>query len=225
MGEELCDSPTHIEAWFLLTLFSLHKKTYLAEAYNILYALHCTVCFISPSLQTERLWGLKKKKNERERNRKECHCLQRCGGSEKSGRERRERRLRPHPRPLGSCTRYTRRAPILTMVPHWSQLFVCGSWIRTSEWRVSGGKGLPDRSGLTMVWRRLVAMWRTCSSLPSPASWWTATGSSTGAREQVSTSAACRDTVFWDCQGSRLCRDLQTTAKWCSRLHAVHFVP
>ena len=221
----LCDSPAHIEAWFQLTLLSLHKQSYVAGAYDISYALHCTVCIISPSLQTEDYEVCKRKMRERERNRKECHCLQRCGGSEKSGRGRRKRRLRQHPRPLGSCTRYARRAPILTMVPHWSQLSVCGSWIRTSEWRVSGGKGLPDRSGLTVEWRRWVAMWRTCSWLLCPASGWTATRSSTGAGEQASTSAVCGDTVSWDCDGSGLCRDSQTSAKWCSRLHAVHFVP
>ena len=32
----MCDSPAHIEAWFQLTLFSLHKQSYLAEAYNII---------------------------------------------------------------------------------------------------------------------------------------------------------------------------------------------
>ena len=67
----LCDSPAHIEAWFQLTLFSLHKQSYLAGAYNVSYALHGTgaVCIISPSLQIERLWGLQKKKRERERTK------------------------------------------------------------------------------------------------------------------------------------------------------------
>ena len=49
----MCDSTAHIEAWFQLTLFSLHKQSYVAGAYDISYALHCTVCIISPSLQTE----------------------------------------------------------------------------------------------------------------------------------------------------------------------------
>ena len=40
----MCDSPAHIEAWFQLTLFSLHKQSYVAGAYDISYALHCTVC-------------------------------------------------------------------------------------------------------------------------------------------------------------------------------------
>ena len=59
----------------------------------------------------------------------------------------RKRRLRQHPRPLGRFTRYALHAPILMMVLHWSQLFVRGSWIRTSGWMVSGGKSLPDKSG------------------------------------------------------------------------------
>ena len=91
-----------------------------------------------------------------------------------------ERCFRQHPRPLGSCTRYARRAPIVTMVPHWSQLFVCGSWIPTSELRVSGGKGLSDTSGLTVEWWRWVAMLHTWSLLLCPAPWWKLQGRQLG---------------------------------------------
>ena len=65
---EMCDSPAHIEARFQLSLFSLHKQSYLAGPYDISYALHCTVCIISPSLQTED-YEVCKRERERERER------------------------------------------------------------------------------------------------------------------------------------------------------------
>ena len=52
----MCDSPAHIEAWFQLTLFSLHKQTYLVEAYGIsivrtaLYSVYQKLSLFLPEL-------------------------------------------------------------------------------------------------------------------------------------------------------------------------------